>query len=62
MDTENFLGLRGVCLDGCMDCCVVSWGAGDRPQGLVWVGTKKAGYRLEAMLGWYPAGGMGYRG
>ena len=59
---EDCFGLHGVGPDRCRDCCVVSWDAGDRPQGLVWAGTKKAGYRLETMLGWYPAGGMGYRG
>ena len=55
MDTEIFFGFRGVCLDRRRDCCVVSWDAGDRSQGLMWVGTKKAGYRLETTLGEYPA-------
>ena len=62
MDTENFLGLRGVCLDRRRDCSVVSWDAGDGPQGSVGASAKKAGYQLETTLGWYPAGGMGYRG
>ena len=59
---ETCFGLHGVGLNGCRDCCVVSWDAGDGPQGLVRAGTKKAGYRLEMTLGWYPAGGIGYRG
>ena len=59
---ESYLGLYGVGPDRCRDCCVVSWDAGDGPQGSVGAGTKKAGYRLETTLGWYPAGGIGYRG
>ena len=55
IDAEGCLGLHGVGLNGCRDCCVVSWDAGDGPQGLVWAGTKKAGYRLETTLGEYPA-------
>ena len=52
---ESCFGLHGGCLNGSRDCCVVSWAAGDGPQGLVWAGTKKAGYRLETTLGEYPA-------
>ena len=62
IDVKTCFGLHGVGLNGRRDCCVVSWAAGDGPQGLVRADTKKAGYRLEAMLGWYPAGGIGYRG
>ena len=59
---EGCLGLHGGWPNRRRDCCVVSWDAGDRSQGLVWAGTKKAGYRLEATLGEYPAGGIRYRG
>ena len=59
---ETCFGLHGVGLNERRDCCVVSWDAGDGPQGSVGAGTKKAGYRLETTLGWYPAGGIGYRG
>ena len=59
---ETCFGLHGVLPNERRDCCVVSWGAGDGSLGLVWAGTKKAGYRLETTLGWYPAGGIGYRG
>ena len=48
-------GLHGIWPDRRRDCCVVSWAAGDRQQGLVRAGTKKAGYRLETTLGEYPA-------
>ena len=62
IDAEGYFGLHRVRLNRRRDCCVVSWGAGDESQGSVWAGTKKAGYRLETTLGWYPARGIGYRG
>ena len=52
---RDMFRLSWVSLNGCRDCCVVSWDAGDRPQGSVGTGTKKAGYRLETTLGEYPA-------
>lgn len=52
---ETCFGLHGVGLNERRDCCVVSWDAGDGPQGSVGAGTKKAGYRLETTLGEYPA-------
>ena len=55
MGAGSCLGFREVCLDGDRDCCVVSWDAGDGPQGSVGADTKKAGYRLETSLGEYPA-------
>ena len=48
---ETCFGLHGVGLNERRDCCVVSWDAGDGPQGSVGAGTKKAGYRLETTLG-----------
>ena len=52
---DSYLGLYEVRLNRRRDCCVVSWDAGDGPQGSVGAGTKKAGYRLETTLGEYPA-------
>ena len=55
IDVETCLVLHGVWPDRRRDCCVVSWDAGDGPQGSVGADTKKAGYRLETSIGEYPA-------